>query len=102
MGGTLASTLAGEFSFTIALACALAFFGTFAYSLRTGKRMWLPAVLLTAAVMSHLVVGIFVAMGAFVVWLASRPLKALGRAAAIGVVGALISAVWLFPLLATW
>ena len=30
MGGTLASTLAGEYSFTIALAFALLFFGTFA------------------------------------------------------------------------
>ena len=101
MGGTLASTLAGEFSFTIALACALAFLGTFAYSLRTGRRMWLPAVLLAATVMSHLVVGIFVALGVLVVWLGSRPLKTLGRAAAIGVVGFFLSALWLFPLLAT-
>ena len=101
MGGTLASTLAGEFSFTIALACALLFFGTFAYSLRTGKRMWLPAVFLAATVMSHLVVGIFLAMGALVIWLGSRPMKALGRAVAIGGVGVALSAVWLFPLLAT-
>jgi hypothetical protein len=101
MGGTLASTLAGEFSFTIALAGALAFFGTLAYSLRTGRRMWLPAVLLAATVMSHLVVGIFVAMGAFVVWLASRPLKTAGRATAIGIVGFFLSALWLLPLLAT-
>src|SRR5581483_11235857 len=36
-GGTLASTLAGEFSFTIALALALAFMGTFANTLRTGR-----------------------------------------------------------------
>ena len=33
MGGTLTSTLAGEFSFTIAVACALFFLGTFARAL---------------------------------------------------------------------
>lgn len=39
MGGTLASNLAGEYSFTIAVAFALLFFGTFATALRTRKRL---------------------------------------------------------------
>ena len=98
-GGTLASTLAGEFSYTLALACALAFFGTFAAALRTGRRLWIPAVLFAAAVMSHLVVAIFAVIGAIIVWLVSRPGRNLGRAAAIGGVGALLTAVWLLPLL---
>jgi hypothetical protein len=97
-GGTLASTLAGEFSYTLALACALAFFGTFAAALRTGRKLWIPAVLFAAAVMSHLVVAIFAVVGAVVVWLASRPNRTLLRAAAIGGVGALLTAVWLLPL----
>ncbi len=101
MGGTLASTLAGEYSFSIALALALMFFGTLAWSLRTRRRMWLPALLLALTVMSHLVVAIFAVVGALVVWLGSRPIKNLRPAAAIGVVGALLTAVWTFPLLAT-
>src|SRR5262245_24637826 len=101
MGGTLASTLAGEYSFTIALAFALFFFGTFASALRTRQRLWLPAVFLAACLMSHLVVGIFVAFGALAVWLFQHPLKSATRAISIGAVGALISAVWELPLIAT-
>ncbi|MEX2256679.1 MAG: hypothetical protein WEC34_14660 [Acidimicrobiia bacterium] len=70
-GGSLPSALAGEYSYTLALAFALLFFGTFASALRNGRRMWLPAVMLAAAVMSHLVVGIFAAVGALVIVLAS-------------------------------
>jgi 6-pyruvoyl-tetrahydropterin synthase related domain len=101
MGGTIASTLAGEFSFTIALSCGLAFLGTLAMSLRTGRRLWLPAMLLAAAVMSHLIVAIFVAIGGLAVWLAHRPGLRFKRAAAIGVVGTLLTAVWALPLMAT-
>ena len=42
-GGNIASTLAGEFSFTIGLAFALFGLGALAYTLDTGKRRWLPA-----------------------------------------------------------
>jgi hypothetical protein len=98
-GGSLASNLAGEFSYTLALALSLAFLGTLAASLRNGRRMWLPAVLLALVIMSHLVVAIFAVVGALVVWLAAGPLRSLGRAAAIAVVGGLLTAVWTLPLL---
>jgi hypothetical protein len=101
MGGTLASTLAGEYSFTIAVAFALLFFGTLATALRTRRRLWLPAVFLAACLMSHLVVGIFAAFGVLAVWLFQRPLKSATRAISIGAVGALLSAVWSLPLIAT-
>lgn len=101
MGGTLASNLAGEFSFTLALAFALFFLGTLATALRTGRRQWLPAVLLALTVMSHLVVAIFAVVGALVVWLASRPVRSFPRAAIIGTVGTLLTAVWVVPLAAT-
>ena len=98
-GGSLASNLAGEFSYTLALALTLAFLGTLAASLRDGRRMWLPAVLLALVIMSHLVVAIFAVIGALVVWLAAGPIRSLGRAAAIAVVGGLLTAVWTLPLL---
>jgi 6-pyruvoyl-tetrahydropterin synthase related domain len=101
MGGNLASNFAGEFSFTLALALALFFLGAFAYSLERRRRMWLPAVLFAAVVMSHLVVGMFAVIGALVLWLARRPNRSFPTAAAIGGVGALLTAIWTFPLLAT-
>src|SRR5215218_9499463 len=72
MGGNLASNFAGEFSFTLALALALCFLGALAYSLDHRCRLWLPAVLFGATVMSHLVVGMFAVLGAVIVWLVRR------------------------------
>ncbi|MGH8984735.1 MAG: hypothetical protein ACRDY6_12800 [Acidimicrobiia bacterium] len=101
MGGVLASNLAGEFSFTIALALALAFFGTLAWALDHRRRAWLPAALLAAAVLSHLVVGVFAGIGALVIWLAHRPVRNWALAVSIGGVGALLTAIWTVPLFAT-
>lgn len=100
-GGLLASNLAGEFSFTIALAFAFGFMGTFAHSLRTGRRMWIPALLLAVTVTSHLIVAILAAVGALAVWLVSRPWEQLRRALVIGTVGTLLTAVWVLPLVTT-
>jgi len=99
-GGSLASNLAGEFSYTLALALSLAFLGTLAAALRNGRRMWLPALLLALVIMSHLVVAIFAVVGALVVWFAAGPRRSFGRAAAIAAVGGLLTAVWTVPLLA--
>jgi hypothetical protein len=101
MGGTLASTLAGEFSFTLAIALALFFFGTLATSLRTGRHLWLPAVLLALCCLSHLVVAVFAGIGALVIWAFHRPGRTFTRAVAIGLVGIALSAVWVLPLLST-
>src|SRR5919106_645645 len=101
MGGNLASNFAGEYSFTLALALGLFFLGALAYSLDHRRKLWLPALLLGATVMSHLVVAMFVVIGAVIVWLARRPRRNLGTVAAIGGVGALLTAVWTVPLLST-
>src|SRR5262245_6363944 len=73
-GGNVASTLAGEFSFTIGLAFGLFALGALAVTLDTGKRPWLPAVLMAAAVLSHIVIAIFVGVAALLLWLVRRPL----------------------------
>ena len=87
-GGNIASTLAGEFSFTIALALALFGLGALAVTLDTGKRRWLPAVLIAAAIMSHIVVAIFIALAASLLWLTRRPFRTWPLAVAVGGVGA--------------
>ena len=80
MGGTLTNTLAGEYSFTIAVACAFLFLGTLAMALESRRRLWIPAVFLAATLMSHLVVGVFAFVAALVIWLCSRPLQEHRRA----------------------
>jgi hypothetical protein len=101
MGGTLASTFAGEYSFMIALALALFFLGTLAMALDRRGPLWLPAVLAAAVIMSHLIVAIFAGLAAVVIWLVKRPRKNSTRVLAIGAVAVLLTAVWLVPLVAT-
>jgi hypothetical protein len=98
-GGNIASTLAGEYSFEIALAFGLFALGALAYTLDTGRRRWLPAVLIAAAVMSHIVVAIFVVVAALFIWLVRSPKRTWPLAVAVGGVGLLLTAVWSFPLL---
>jgi hypothetical protein len=100
MGGNLPSTLAGEFSFMIAVALALFFLGTLARALDRRGSLWLPAVFLALTILSHVVVGIFAVYAAVVVWLVIKPRKNLTRVLAIGAVGALLTAFWLLPLAA--
>ena len=97
-GGNLYSTLAGEFSFTIAIATGLCFLGTLAQALQNRTRLALPAALLAVTVMCHIIVAVFAAVAAVIIWLWNRPLANLGPAAAIGAVGAMLSAVWTLPL----
>jgi len=98
-GGNIASTLAGEFSFTIGLAFALFGLGALAYTLDTGKRRWLPAVLIALAMMSHIVVAIFIVIAAFLLWLTRRPQRTWAIAIPVGAVAGALTAVWLLPLL---
>ena len=108
MGGTLVSALAGEYSFSFALAIGLFALGALAYSVRTGRRGWLAALLLAATVLSHVVVGIFVGVGALVIVVAALTRRMLpakrvfSRAVGIGVVGVLLTAFWTVPLIATF
>ena len=98
-GGNLASTLAGEYSFTIALALGLFFLGALARALDERKGMAVAAALLAATVMSHLIVAVFVAVGAVVIWLQRRPLRNFVPAAAVAAVGFLVTSIWFVPLI---
>ena len=98
-GGNIASTLAGEFSFCIGLAFALFGLGALAYTLDTGRRRWLPALLIALAIMSHVVVAIFIVIAATLLWLTRRPWRTWAIAIPVGAVALALSAVWLLPLL---
>src|SRR4051812_20914377 len=100
MGGNLASTLAGEYSFMIALALSLFFLGTFARALDRRGSLWLPAVLLALTFTSHIVVAIFAVFAGVVIWLVIHPLRNFTRIAAVGLVGVFLTAFWFVPLAA--
>jgi hypothetical protein len=108
MGGTLVSSLAGEYSFAFALTLALFALGALAFSVRTGRRKSLAAVLFALAVMSHVIVGLFAVVGALVILVVGctdrrvRVSSTLGRGAAIAAVAALLTAFWTLPLVATF
>ncbi|MBI2168771.1 MAG: hypothetical protein HYU28_04610 [Actinobacteria bacterium] len=97
MGGNLPSSLAGEFSFSIALALALFFLAALARALDERRRLWLPALLLALTVMSHGIVTLFAAAGAIVIWLARGPARGLRVAGAAGGVAFLLTAIWSLP-----
>ncbi len=97
-GGNLASGLAGEYSFTLALALALFFVAAFAFTLRTGRRPWLAILLLACCVMSHIVVAMFAVFLAVLVWLTHRPWRTWRIAVPVGMIAALLTFTWSIPL----
>ena len=67
-GGNIASTLAGEFSFSISLTFALLFLGVLARGLETGRyRAW-AAALLALTALCHIIPVFFAGAGALVLF----------------------------------
>ena len=98
-GGNLLSTMAGEFSFSIALSLAVLALGVFARGLRTGQyRVW-ASVLIAAACVSHGIVLIFT-VGALVVFsLVWIDRTRLVYTATVGVTSLLLIMWWAGPFL---
>ena len=100
-GGNIASTMAGEFSFSLAISSGLLFLGVVAYGLRTGKGRALAALLYAVTCMCHVVPALAFGAVAVVMVLATfRPrtvLLALRVVVPVGIVGALLAAWWLLP-----
>jgi len=68
-GGNVKSTMAGEFSFSIALSLAMLGLGLFARGLENGKyRSW-AAIVLALAMLSHGIVLLFVMLAVALMWL---------------------------------
>lgn len=98
-GGNLASTLAGEYAFSISLSLGLVFLGVVARGLRTGRHRALAAALLALTALCHMIPTLFVAAGA-VVLTASAPgplRQRLRWALPVGVVALAITGFWTVP-----
>jgi len=98
-GGNVKSTMAGEFSFSIALSFAMLGLGLFAAGLRTGKyRNW-TAIVLALAMLSHGIVLIFVVLGALLMWLVWMDKSRFFYGLTMGITALCLSAFWVVPFL---
>lgn len=98
-GGNLKSTMAGEFSFSIALSIGVLALGVLAAGLRTGKyRVW-ASVLIAAACVSHGIVLIFVVVAALVLCLVWIDRTRLVYALTVGLTSVLLIMWWAGPFL---
>jgi hypothetical protein len=96
-GGNIASTLAGEFSFSISLSLALLFLGVLARGLDTGRHQALAAVLLTLTGLCHILPTMFALAGAALLLLLRPGLARLKFTVTVLVVGGLLAAFWTLP-----
>jgi hypothetical protein len=99
LGGNIASTMAGEFSFSISFTAGIFFLGVAARGMATGKHRAWGAVLLSVCALSHIIPAIYMVF-AILLLLALRPTKrALTWLIPTGVVAFLISLFWYVPFL---
>jgi hypothetical protein len=96
-GGNIASTMAGEFSFTLSMAFGLVFLGVVARGLETGRGRGLAAVLFACTLLCHVVPGLFFAFGALVFTVARFDVQRLKFLIPAGVTGGLLAGFWLIP-----
>ncbi len=97
-GGNLKSTMAGEFSFSIALSLMILGLGLLARSMQTGRYRCWTAIVLALAVVSHGIVAIYTVVGAIVIVLVNLDsVKRLVHGLWIGLAVMLLSAWWIGP-----
>ena len=96
-GGNIASTLAGEFSYSISLSLALVFLGVLARGLRTGRHRALAGGLLALTLMSHVVPTFFAVTGALVLTLLGPTVRRIGHTVTVGILAGLLAAFWALP-----
>ena len=98
-GGNAASTLAGEFAFSISLALAVLFLGLVLRGLETGRLRAAAAVTLALCALCHIIPAIFAVAGALVALALRFDRDRLRWLAGAGAVGALLTGFWTVPFL---
>jgi hypothetical protein len=98
-GGNIASTLAGEFAFSISLSVGIVFLGVMARGLESGRYRALAAVLLAITGLCHMIPTFFVVGGAVVLVLSWLDWRRIRWSIPVFVVGGLLAAFWSIPFL---
>jgi hypothetical protein len=98
-GGNIASTLAGEYAFSIGLSLGILFLGLLARALRTGRNAGLTAFVLGLTVISHLLPTLFVLVGALVILAMHLRWRSFRLFLATLAVAGLLSGFWWVPFL---
>lgn len=98
-GGNVASTMAGEFSFSISLSFTMLAFGLFANGLETGRHRAKAAIFMALAVLSHGIVAIYVTVGLLIMLLLWLDRARLKWFVVVAGTGSLLSAFWIVPFL---
>jgi hypothetical protein len=98
-GGNAASTLAGEFAFSISLSLVLVYFGLLARGLRTGRHRALAAEVFALAVLCHVIPALFAAAGTVVLLAVHLGRARLRYVVSVGAVGAALTGFWALPFL---
>ncbi|MEL7209163.1 MAG: hypothetical protein AAGK32_13180, partial [Actinomycetota bacterium] len=98
-GGNIASTMAGEFAFSISLSLAVLYLGVVMRGLETGRRRAAAAVLLALTGLCHLIPAFFALAGTVVIFALRPGWARLRWLAVVGPIAGLLSAFWVLPFL---
>jgi len=102
-GGTMASTLTGEFAYAYGIALAVLFLGLAYRTYTRGGPLWVPAAALALTAFAHGYAVLWAGLSAsFFLYGARRPARTLGWLARLAVAAFGLAALWLLPLLASW
>jgi hypothetical protein len=102
-GGTLASTLTGEFAYAYGLALGVLFLGVGYRAYARGEGPWRPALALALTALAHGYAVLWAGLSAsYFLYGARRPARTLSWLAAVGALAFALAAFWLLPLLADW
>ncbi len=99
-GGNLASSLAGEYDFALALAVALVFLGVVMAGVRSGRHRAVAAVMLAAISLTHIVPAMYAAAGAVLIVLFGPGRRRLRWGVPVAIVAAALGAFWSVPFVA--
>jgi len=99
-GGNVKSTMAGEFSFSIALSFAILGLGVFARGMETGKHRSWAAILIALAMLCHGIVLLFVVLGAVLLWAVWMDRTRFFYGFTVLTAAVLLSSFWVVPFLA--
>lgn len=102
-GGTIASTLTGEFSYTYGIGLAVLFLGFVYRAYADGKPPWASAALLALTALAHGYAVLWAGLSAaYFLYSARKPWRTLRWLAAVGGLAFCLAGITLVPLLADW